>query len=158
MKTPIILVVMSILTAGCMNVRMGGDGHAEVDSLLTVHGSMAALDHYDGTLLDLGLFSRRDGRTEIFHAQVGPFFSVGVGVIGARVQVLPFEFGVGGLVYDPRSPEALAGECCGEGESEGECCGEGESEGECCSEGESEGESEGGCRCEGGSEEPPPHH
>ena len=103
MRCSIILVLASFLAASCVNLRLGSDGDHKFDSLVTVHGSMGALDDYDGTVLDMGLFTRRNGRTEIFYAQLGPFLSVGIGLVGVRAQLLPLEFGVGGLFYDPRS-------------------------------------------------------
>jgi len=104
MRSSILIVLASLLAASCVHIRLGSDEEFfEVDSLVNVHASLNGLDGYDGTILDIGLFTSRNGRSEIFSAQVGPFLGAGIGIVGARVQILPFEFGVGSLFYDPRS-------------------------------------------------------
>jgi hypothetical protein len=103
MKTPLFLGALLACTSSCVHVNVGTESEFfDVDSPVSAYGTVDALEDWDGDVLDMGVFSDHRGRNEIFHLELGPLFGFGVGFVGARVRVLPLEFGAGSLFYDAR--------------------------------------------------------
>jgi hypothetical protein len=100
---------MVALLTGCISLKIGTDTQPpslRMSGLVNGYASAAALHPYNGTILNFGLFSKAERRGEFLSLDVWPLAGVGVGVVGARVRVLPLELGLGVLWYDPK-PEAI---------------------------------------------------
>lgn len=61
----------------------------------------------DSNYLSAGIFKSAARKGEWASVDVWPLFGVGVGLAGARVQVLPFEVGLGVLAYKPSPPPRI---------------------------------------------------
>ncbi len=93
---------------GCLSLSVRTEAH---DPALAVSGIVdgyvtpAALHPYDGHLIDAGLFEGDNlRRGEVAALDIWPLGGVGVGLVGARVRVLPLEIGLGTLFYEPSRP------------------------------------------------------
>lgn len=103
MRSSPVLSVFFLAATGCVSVHIGPDDEFfRVRGLAHAHGSVGGLDNYDGSILDIGLLTNTRGHGELLSVEVGPFVGFGVGVVGARVRVLPLELGLGVGFYDPR--------------------------------------------------------
>ena len=92
-----------LLSCSCINLRVGPDEEFfRMKGLANVHGTLGGLNDWDGTFLDIGLFTNRRGRGELLSVELGPLAGFGVGLVGARARVLLLEIGVGTLFYNPR--------------------------------------------------------
>jgi hypothetical protein len=64
--------------------------------------SLDGLHHYDGTILRLDLLDKATRKGEIVSFELWPLCGFGIGVVGARVQILPVDAGLGVLWYEPK--------------------------------------------------------
>lgn len=97
------------LLGGCISLKVGTEtppACLEIEGLVDGYVSMSALHGYNGTILDFGLFTKSLRKGEILSLDVWPLAGIGVGVVGARVRVLPLEAGLGVLWYDPKPEPA----------------------------------------------------
>lgn len=94
--------LLCFLLSSCVAIEIGSDRDTlEARGVFRLYASVDGFHQWSGRLLDFGLFTSRGNRDEIVSLEVGPIASVGVGLVGARARVLPFEIGVGSLFYDP---------------------------------------------------------
>lgn len=88
--------------ASCVSVTIGSDKDSlEVRGLVNAYATLDGLEDRSGPLFEFGLFTSEGGRDELFNLEIGPLASVGVGLVGARVRVLPLEIGIGSVFYNP---------------------------------------------------------
>ena len=101
--------VVAGFLCGC-TVRAGTEKESSTVSIrglangyVSVHG----IRPYDGTFVELGILrdSERSGEFEVASAEFWPLLGLGVGLAGARMQLLPLDAGVGVLAYNPRPPK-----------------------------------------------------
>ena len=106
MRAVFLLFLLGLLsTPGCISFSIGTDrdpARVEVDGFAEGYIRADALKPYDGTLLRFGLLTEAERHGEIFSLDVWPLFGVGIGLVGARVRILPIEAGLGILFYRPR--------------------------------------------------------
>lgn len=90
-------------TTGCLSVSVNTDSNSALrfQGLGTGYLSTDGMAGPERPLLHAGLFNQAERDGEVASFRIGRLFSLGVGVVGARVQVLPFELGLGTLFYDP---------------------------------------------------------
>ena len=108
------------LVPGCLSVTIGTEDNPkrfQMEGLATAYVAASQLHGYNGKILEFGLFkdTKRDG--EIVSLDIWPLAGIGLGIVGARVRVLPIEIGAGALFY---KPEAEAAEPCPAPEPEAE--------------------------------------
>lgn len=106
MKATLLLpLVLAALTPGCIGVSVGTDDDEffRMRGLGTAYAAVPGIDDYDGKIIKLGLLSRSPAGAQLAGIDVWPLFSVGVGLVGARVRVLPLEVGAGVLFYEPKA-------------------------------------------------------
>ena len=117
----ILPLLLCLVFTSCVGITIGSEeDHLRNRGLLNVHASFDGMSNWSGPFFQLGLFTSEGGRDELLSFQVGPLVSAGVGLVGARAQVLPLEIGVGSMFYNPRPRPAAAQhvEVTGEGEGE----------------------------------------
>ena len=105
MKARVLLpLALLSLTPGCIGVSVGTDDDEffRMRGLGTAYAAVPGIDDYDGKIIKLGLLSRAPSGAQLAGIDVWPLFSVGIGLVGARVRVLPFEIGAGVLFYEPK--------------------------------------------------------
>ncbi len=54
-----------------------------------------ALGEYDGNILDASFLGTGERKGELVMVDLWPFVGVGVGLVGARIRILPLEIGLG---------------------------------------------------------------
>jgi hypothetical protein len=91
-------------SAGCVGVSVGTDDDEffRVRGLGTAYAALPGIDDYDGKILRVGLLARAPAGAQLAGIELWPLLSVGVGLVGARVRVLPVEVGAGALFYEPK--------------------------------------------------------
>jgi len=108
----VVCAIAVVLLGGCISLKIGTETRPsclKMEGLADGYVSLSALHGYNGTILDFGLLNESLRRGEILSLDVWPLAGVGVGVVGARVRVLPMEAGLGVLWYNPK-PEATCQE------------------------------------------------
>ena len=98
------LAALSLAAPGCIHVSAGfeeGPDRFEIDGPGVIYATADAWPRWNGNLLELGLFNQSERDGELVSLDLWPLFGVGVGVVGARVRVLMFEFGAATLFHDP---------------------------------------------------------
>ena len=98
------LLPLIALTPGCVSVSVGTDDDEflRMRGLGTAYAAVPGIDDYDGKIIRIGLLSGAPDSGQLAGIDVWPLCSVGVGLVGARVRVLPFEIGAGVLFYTPQ--------------------------------------------------------
>jgi hypothetical protein len=97
---------------GCISLKVGTEtppSCLKIEGLADGYVTLSALHDYNGTILEFGLLNESLRKGEILSLDVWPLAGVGVGVVGARVRVLPLEAGLGVLWYNPK-PQAASQE------------------------------------------------
>lgn len=99
-----VLLLVSLLLPGCIGVSVGTDDDEffRMRGLGTAYAAVPGIDDYDGKIIRLGLLSRAPEGAQLAGIEIWPLCSVGVGLVGARVRILPFEIGAGVLFYEPK--------------------------------------------------------
>lgn len=104
-KSAIVACVLSaVLLTGCVSIRVGTEknpSRLQVKGLATGFVSLDGFQHYSGTILKFGLLSESEGPSEVASVELWPVMNVGVGLVGARIQLLPIHVGLGVLWYKP---------------------------------------------------------
>ena len=109
MRTSCVLAAFAFLTAasGCLSVNVGteksGPGHVRMGGLVSGLADLNGISAYDGTLLRFGLLTNTPREGELIGLDIWPLAGVGIGFIGARVQLLPLQIGIGTLCYEPEA-------------------------------------------------------
>jgi hypothetical protein len=96
------------VTTGCISIKVGTEAeHSKIQILGLVGGyaTVNALHHYEGNILEFGLFTSSKRPGELVSLDVWPVGGVGFGFIGGRVRFLPLEVALGTLFYCPKEPE-----------------------------------------------------
>lgn len=104
-RTPIpFLLLLVAFLPSCIGVSVGTDDDEffRMRGLGTAYAAVPGIDDYDGKIIRLGLLSRAPEGAQLAGIDVWPLFSIGVGLVGARVRILPFEIGAGVLFYEPK--------------------------------------------------------
>ena len=110
MRGSIVLACVSAsLILGC-SVRVGTRTDSkgiDVSGLAGGYASVNGIRPYDGTILELALFeeSHRSGEFEVASVELWPLAGLGVGLAGARAQLLFLDVGLGVIAYKPRAPQ-----------------------------------------------------
>ena len=96
----LIATAMSACTTANMNVK---DTPPEFPDPLALDGyfNTDGLREYDGDIIDLSILGTGARKGELLHVGIWPFVGVGVGALGVRIQILPFDFGLGTIFYEP---------------------------------------------------------
>ena len=103
----LLLVGILSLTAGCFSPGMKstddpvGLKYEGLGSAYVAFGP-EIIGESDTRFIRGGLLGRATRPGEWVSLDVWPLFGVGVGLAGARIQLLPFEVGAGTLWYEPR--------------------------------------------------------
>lgn len=106
MKPTLLLpLFLTLLTPSCIGVSVGTDDDEffRMRGLGTAYAALPGIDDYDGKIIRLGLLSRSPAGAQLAGIDIWPLLSVGIGFVGARVRVLPFEIGAGILFYEPKA-------------------------------------------------------
>ncbi len=109
MRTLCVLAAFAFLTAtsGCLSVNVGteksGPGRVRMGGLVSGVADLNGISAYDGTLIRFGLLTNTPREGELVGLDIWPLAGVGVGFIGARVQLLPLQIGIGTLCYEPEA-------------------------------------------------------
>ena len=120
MKIRFASLSLVILLTGCVSLTVGAKKsplRLEADGLGTAYASVKGIHPYNGDILKFGLLDEADGSDDIVSLKLWPLFDVGVGMVGARLQVLPLAVGAGTLFYDPSPANPAKDKCkkeCGE--------------------------------------------
>ncbi len=95
------------LLAGCLSVNVGtdceGSSGVKVGGLVSGVVDLNGIAPYDGTLIRLGILTNTPRKGELVGLDIWPLAGVGIGFVGARVQLLPIQVGVGALCYEPEA-------------------------------------------------------
>jgi hypothetical protein len=104
-RTLLLPLSLSLFTASCIGVSVGTDDDEffRMRGLGTAYAAVPGIDDYDGKIIRLGLLSRSPPGAQLAGIDIWPLLSVGIGFVGARVRVLPFEIGAGVLFYEPKA-------------------------------------------------------
>ncbi len=98
------LVLLCVLT-GCVSVVVArdarGPGRVESSGFISGVVDFNGIAEYDGTIVRFGILTNMPRRGELVGIDVWPILGVGIGFLGARVQVLPLQVGVGAFWYEP---------------------------------------------------------
>lgn len=100
-------VLIAPLFTGCISLTVGTSKETtglEMNGPATGFADLNGIRPWDGTILRAHLLD--DG--ELISLGVWPLAEVGIGLIGARAQVLPLEAGVGMLFYSPEGNKTSA--------------------------------------------------
>ncbi len=98
------LALVAAVTSACSSVNMNvKENSPEFPSPLLIDGliSTDGLRDYDGNILDINFLGTGARRGELFSIEIWPYATVGVGLLGFRLQLLPLELGVGTILYEP---------------------------------------------------------
>ncbi len=100
----LLLLALLALTPGCIGFSVGTDDDEffRMRGLGTAYAAVPGIDDYDGKIIRVGLLSRAPDGAQLAGIDIWPLLSVGVGLVGARLRVLPFEVGAGVLFYEPK--------------------------------------------------------
>jgi hypothetical protein len=110
MRGSIVLACVSAsLLLGC-SVRVGARPDSkgiDVSGLAGGYASVNGIRPYDGTIVEMALFeeSRRSREFEVASLEVWPLAGLGVGLAGARAQLLFLDVGLGVIAYKPKAPQ-----------------------------------------------------
>jgi hypothetical protein len=123
LKLATAICLASLLLSGCLSISVGtkeDSSSLEMKGLANGYASLNGIRPYDGTFLELGVLkrSRRSHEFEVAYVDLWPFLGVGVGLAGARMQLLFLDIGVGVLAYDPQPPDWGSDKKQEEGEGE----------------------------------------
>ena len=102
----LLAMVATAALTGCLSLELeveAENGELEMEGLANGFAGLDGIRPWDGTLMELNTFGECDSDGEIISLGVWPLTEVGVGLVGARVQILPVELGVGTLFYEPES-------------------------------------------------------
>ena len=101
----VVIAVLCASVTGCASVTVGTDKNPpQLKSQGALNGYMACngFRPYDGKILEAGILSDTDRWGNLVSVDLWPIGGVGVSFIGAIIKLLPFEFGLGVLGYDPK--------------------------------------------------------
>ena len=105
--------LVGLTLAGCTSQEVRTDGDFSIKWEGPLQGYMHTRDvlpDYQDEVLDIGTLAsaQRDGElisfdfAPLFFADIGPIFGAGIGLAGARVNILWLDIGLGTGFYDPR--------------------------------------------------------
>lgn len=96
----VLIGVFCICMTGCATFNMGVDKNPpqiKADGILNGYMAYNGFRPYDGNIFDAHILSDNGQPGEMVSINLWPVGGVGVGLVGARVKVLPFEIGLGVL-------------------------------------------------------------
>ena len=96
------LVAAALSACGSVNMNVK-DTPPEFPDALLIDGfaNTDGIRDYDGNILQLDFLGTGARKGELIHIELWPFVGLGVGPLGFRAQILPLEFGVGTILYEP---------------------------------------------------------
>jgi hypothetical protein len=107
---PILMAVCAAgVLCGCVSVQMGTrpeKSTVDVSGLADGYMQVTPIPKYDGNILTMNLL--KGGGDDMVSFDLWPLCGVGVGFVGARVNLLWLDAGLGTLGYHPR-PRKVAG-------------------------------------------------
>ena len=103
-------LIIAVALTGCVSLEVGTEtspSRLEIKGLANGYASLNGLRAYDGKILRFGLLSKSEREAEVVSFDLWPLAGAGIGVVGARLRVLPLDMGVGALWYesDPRQDQ-----------------------------------------------------
>jgi hypothetical protein len=101
-----LLLAVLFLAPGCISFRLSAESDPSIraSGLGNAYAGYSGVDEWDGDIIKLGLLGGHGRDGEIFSLDIWPLGGVGIGLAGARVRILPIEFGAGALFYKPTLP------------------------------------------------------
>ena len=109
-----LVLVAATALSGCISVRVdagGGAPNVRSSGLVDGYLTASALRKFDGVILSVGVLGSNTRPGEIVSADIWPLAGVGLGLVGCRARLMPFEAGVGVLGYCPRPVVDTASPC-----------------------------------------------
>ena len=95
----------TLLLTSCLSLEIKAKDkplRLNMEGLASGYASYSGIRPWNGTLVDLGLLRNTRQDNELVSVEIWPLLDVGVGLVGMRAKVLPFEAGLGTLAYQPR--------------------------------------------------------
>ncbi len=110
MRKITVLIIAMIALTGCSSLEIGPKNlHTQDTRILdrewknvTANLTFALWEEHDGNFVKAGSFGRAKNPGEIVSLDVWPVAGAAIGVLGARIRIMPFEVGFGFLGYDPK--------------------------------------------------------
>jgi hypothetical protein len=106
-KSLLAALALAPLLTGCISLTIGaqpGTTGLKMNGPATGYADLNGIRPWDHTILRAHLLD--DG--ELVSLGIWPLAEVGIGFVGARAQILPFEAGVGTLLYSPEPNKVSA--------------------------------------------------
>lgn len=110
MKNLVLAVACCALLCSCVSVKVGArsePSRLQFEGLGTAYAAISGIRPYDGTIIRLNVVSEENYDGELAAIEIWPVCELGIGLIGARLHVLPVEIGAGILFYDPAPEDYL---------------------------------------------------
>ena len=104
-RTVFLLAAVLVLTSGCIRLKTGfypESYKADFQGWFKGYASYKEMPTWDGTFLKIATFDDNERPGEILTLDIPFLAGVGIGLLGARVRILPFALGVGTIAYDPK--------------------------------------------------------
>jgi len=104
-RTVFLLAAVLVLTSGCIRLKTGfypESYKADFQGWFKGYASYKEMPTWDGTFLKIATFDDNERPGEMLTLDIPFLAGVGIGLLGARVRILPFALGVGTIAYDPK--------------------------------------------------------
>ncbi len=99
-------IIAGVLLTGCVSIEIGPEDspmRLEWEGLGTAYAAMNGMPEWDGKVASAHLLRGDEG--ELAAVEIWPVAEVAVGLLGAKIHLLPFEVGAGILAYEPEPEE-----------------------------------------------------
>lgn len=96
--------------SSCVSVKVGArsePSRLQFEGLGTAYAAISGIRPYDGTIIRINVVSEENGDGELAAIEIWPLCEMGIGLVGARLHILPVEIGAGILFYDPAPEDYL---------------------------------------------------
>lgn len=106
-SVPLLIVFSVLFETGCMTLKVGTDNGSpplEVSGLADGYVSLNGIRPYDETIVQASILNWSSRPGELASLDVWPLAGLGVGLVGARFQLLFLDVGLGALIYRPKTP------------------------------------------------------
>ncbi|HOE95280.1 MAG TPA: hypothetical protein PLS90_15100 [Candidatus Sumerlaeota bacterium] len=93
-----------VCLTGCISLRIGTDNEPpdfKIDGIGSAYATVTDIPAYDGTVVRFDLFRGGANTGELASFYIWPLGGLDLGLLGARLRLLPLEMGAGTLFYQP---------------------------------------------------------